>query len=1354
VDISTIPRSTHTADSAQELHAATLRLLSLISAHALEEPLLREALGLLAGLLGARYGAIGLVDEAGQLQRFVHTGISEEDAARIGRPPEGTGLLGVVIRENQALRLEDISKDPRSAGVPTHHPPIKSLLAVPVQLEGRVYGRVYLSEKNDGTAFSAGDQTLAQHFADALALTLAYHRDRVQRQESEETLRQVAQTVSAAIGEEFFRQLVLTLARILDVDYAFVGKLTDNGEAVQTVAVCAHGKPADNFTYLLAGTPCETVVGKEICAYERDVQKLFPDDHMLVEMGLESYIGAPFFDSSGKPSGILVLTDGKPLADPLRADALLRIFAARVGAELERLDNLTALRDKTGQLQAITDAMASYLQDGDWRRSSSLLLRLVLQQTASEYGFLGVVTENGALRVLAHEGVRWDGGANRAFYEQALATYQRVGYLEFTNLNNLFGQVITNARAVIANDAVHDPRAGGLPPGHPPLHCFLGVPMLRGGQVVGMIGVANRAGGYGAEQQQSLEVLTRTAGVLYDNYRRQLREQAHEHETHLLSSVIEQMAGSVIVTNRDGVIEYVNPAFEKNTGYSRVEAIGKKPNLLKSGRQPPEFYQNLWQTILAGEPFRATFVNRRKDGTLYHEDKIITPIRDANGTISHLVSTGKNITDRVRAEEALRASQKRLEQAQRIARLGNWELDLVTNALTWSDEIYRIFEIDPRQFGASYETFLAAVHPEDRELVDRTYTDSVKNRTPYDLVHRLRMPDGRVKYIHERCETTYGEDGRALRSLGTAQDITERRQSEDLVARLGRILDHSSNEIYVFCAESLRFIQVNEGARRNLGYTMDELKNLTPLDLKPEFRREQFETLLAPLRRREQEVATFETLHRRKDGSLYPVEVRLHYSADETPPVFVAVIQDISDRKHAEERLSYLAYYDSLTGLPNRALLRDRLKRELVEANRNQRLVAVMFLDLDRFKFINDTLGHTVGDQLLQEVAQRLTGCVRAGDTVARLGGDEFTVVVASMVHVDDATRIAQKILERFAPPFTIEGKELYVTPSIGITLYPFDDADPDMLLKNADAAMYHAKESGRNTFQFFTAELNLRAERRLELETALRHALARGEFLLHYQPLVDMTSGNIMGLEALLRWQRPGAGLVPPMEFIPLAEDTGLIVPIGEWVLEQACAQLRAWHKRGFPELRIAVNLSVKQLQDRDFVASVKRILRKTRLPARCLDLELTESQLMQDPEATAAIMYRLHALGVRFSVDDFGTGYSSLSYLKRFPIDFLKIDRSFVRDIATDPNDAAITRAIIAMAHTLDIQVIAEGVESNAQLEFLRGQGCDISQGYYCSEPLAGETFGDLLGTWRRLNLTRCRAKKKSARRKKTGR
>ena len=573
--------------------------------------------------------------------------------------------------------------------------------------------------------------------------------------------------------------------------------------------------------------------------------------------------------------------------------------------------------------------------------------------------------------------------------------------------------------------------------------------------------------------------------------------------------------------------------------------------------------------------------------------------------------------------------------------------------------------------------------------------------------------------------------GAATLHVLNLRDLTSIKQLEQLSSRLGRILEHSSNEIYIFDANSLTFVQVSQGALSNLGIPSQQLLGLTPLDLMPGLSRDQFMSLIQPLREGEQPLVQFENIHRRQDGTLYPVEVRLQLSRTENPPVFVAIIQDISARKHAEARLVYLANYDILTELPNRILLAQRLDRAIDEALRHERLVAVMFIDLDRFKVINDTLGHDAGDELLKIVAQRLNDAVRPGDTVARYGGDEFVVVLANVAHVDDVTRVAQKILARLGPGISIMGRELFVTPSIGITLFPFDDRHSDDLLRNADAAMFQAKQLGGNTYQFYTAELNIRAERRLTLETSLRHALDRGEFLLNYQTQVHIASGRILGAEALIRWQHPEWGLVPPTEFIPLAEETGLIVPIGDWVLHEACRQAHDWHNRGWPDLRMTVNLSGRQLAQHGLSARLAEILQATKLAHGRLELEITESLLMQNLDQIADRLTSIAALGISISMDDFGTGYSSLSYLKKLPIDVLKIDQSFVRDITTDPDDAAIVHAIIAMAHGLGIYVVAEGVENAEQVAFLKRHHCDIMQGYYLSHPVPAEQFEALLLT-----------------------
>jgi len=487
-----------------------------------------------------------------------------------------------------------------------------------------------------------------------------------------------------------------------------------------------------------------------------------------------------------------------------------------------------------------------------------------------------------------------------------------------------------------------------------------------------------------------------------------------------------------------------------------------------------------------------------------------------------------------------------------------------------------------------------------------------------------------------------------------------------------------------------------------------------------------------------------------KDGTHLPFESTRHVLRSEDTTLIAGISRDIRARLAIEEKVSYLAQFDALTGLPNRNLFQDRLTQAMALAKRNDWPMAVLFIDLDRFKLVNDTLGHGAGDKLLKEAAGRLRSCTRASDTVGRLGGDEFAAILSELGKPGDAGLVAQKIIDVFKRPFDLDGKETYVTASVGVTLYPGDSDNAEALVVNADAAMYRAKQQGRNNYQYFTRDMNERALQRAQMEIALRRALEREEFRLFYQPKADLVTGKICGFEALLRWQHPDKGMVLPGDFIPVLEETGLIVQAGEWVLRTACVQIRAWQEAGLKVPPISVNLSARQFEQKNLKDAVGQILGGTQVDPSLIEFEITESLLMNDPEGAARTLHDLKESGVQLSMDDFGTGYSSLGYLKRFPIDTLKIDRTFVRDISTDADDATLTRAIINLAQNLRLNVVAEGVETEAQLAFLCLNGCDEMQGYLFARPTTAEECGRMLSEGRKLAIPRTGRKEKSGARR----
>ena len=648
------------------------------------------------------------------------------------------------------------------------------------------------------------------------------------------------------------------------------------------------------------------------------------------------------------------------------------------------------------------------------------------------------------------------------------------------------------------------------------------------------------------------------------------------------------------------------------------------------------------------------------------------------------------------------------------------------------------YELIARQVDTA-EAMKAALEEETWDIIFADYT--MPRFDGLAALHLLRANNADIPFIF--VSGTIGEDTAVMAMRAGAQDYImkgrnkrllpaverelheaelrrERRQAEQARARLIATLEASTDFVGMANAEGQMFY-LNRAGRGMLGIDYDEdVTNMKLIDLSPAWSSGFLNDALSIAHR--DGVWSGECQLVTRNGGEIPVSqlILAHHDDAGAVEFYSAIARDMGERKRFEEELRHQATHDSLTGLPNRVLLQDRLETALMTAQRQKIGVAVLFLDLDNFKRINDTLGHSAGDALLRQVGERLRNRLRTTDTVGRRGGDEFMVVFNHPCDVKEVMAVVNKVRGVFAQPFNCEGEELFVTCTLGVALSPEDGRDAETLVKNADIAMYRAKEKGKDQYQFYIPDMNAESRAMLTLETELRRALDRGEFVLHYQPQLDVRSRRTVGFEALIRWQHPRQGLLMPDQFVPLLEESGLIVSVGEWVLRSACAQWRAWRAQGWRGLRVAINVSARQFGSSDIVELVRQVVEEEQVPAACVELEVTETVVMQDVMRAAEILNDLRRIGVRPAIDDFGTGYASLSYLKRFAIDILKIDQSFVYDVDSDYDDAAIIEAITSLGHNLGMEVVAEGVETQAQFEFLRSQGCDTVQGYLVGRPM----------------------------------
>jgi diguanylate cyclase (GGDEF)-like protein/PAS domain S-box-containing protein len=648
-----------------------------------------------------------------------------------------------------------------------------------------------------------------------------------------------------------------------------------------------------------------------------------------------------------------------------------------------------------------------------------------------------------------------------------------------------------------------------------------------------------------------------------------------------------------------------------------------------------------------------------------------------------------------------------------------WSHDLRTDTLLITPGIENLYGFSLEKFYQDSTLWKKVIHPEDLHVLEEREQMLGQGKT-VTSIYRIIRNDGEIRWLQDRGIPTVDEKGNLVDFCSVLFDITNRKESED---RYRTLVEMSPDIIAVYSRGRIDYI--NEAGYKLYGASSHkELVGKPPSKLiHPTILRKikDNELLLddSKLKMR------FEFQANRLDGENIEVEMT-------TMPIFYEgraatqiVGRDISDRKNAEQTIQHMAYYDELTGLPNRNMFRKHLNDVLAQSNNHQH--AILFLDLDRFKIINDTKGHSVGDHLLQKVAKRLESSIHNMGMVSRQGGDEF-IILLEEINNEKVIEVAKRILKEFANPIDVDYLEFFVTPSIGISLYPEDGADEETLIKNADTAMYLAKERGKNNFQFYSYKLAEQASRKMDIEKWLRKALEKNELTLNYQPQVDLETNNIIGVEALIRWHHPEKGIISPADFIPLAEETGLIVPMGKWILREACTQNKKWQEAGYKPIPIAVNISVRQIQDEEFVESVIRILDEVGLNPRYLDLEITES-IMQDIDKSVIVLNQLKGLGVKISIDDFGTGYSSLSYLKHLPIDNIKIDKSFVDDIINHSTQGEMVKTIIDMGHNLNFNVIAEGIEKEEQVQFLKQYACNIGQGYFYSKPLPVSELEGLL-------------------------
>ena len=820
--------------------------------------------------------------------------------------------------------------------------------------------------------------------------------------------------------------------------------------------------------------------------------------------------------------------------------------------------------------------------------------------------------------------------------------------------------------------------------------------------------------------------------VVEDITERSRAEEALRESEQRFRQLFENSSSALFVHDEAGRIADCNSEACRALGYTRDEVLSLSvgdlvTSLLTEKERRGQQGETLWERVLRARPGQVVGSEnnelRRKDGSTF-------PVEVDVGAIDYrgrrmIFASARDVTE-------LRKSESRLSAAQRIARLGNWDYDLDRDEAYWSDEVYRIFGFEEQGFVPTYRTFFRCVSPGDLPDVMRVIRRALYGGESISVDYRIVRPDGDVRDVHTQCEVVHDAEGKPRSLVGTVQDVTERKRSEralrEAEERYRTLVEQLPAATYIDGANAARFsVYTSPQMEEMLGYAPQEWREDPDLWTKVIHPGDR-ERVLAEVRRTSETEDPFEIEYRMisRDGRVVWVRDEAVLLRDEggEPRFRQGVIFDMTEQRNLEERLSYHAFHDALTGIPNRTLFTNRLDHALAREDRREDSMAVLFLDLDNFKVINDSLGHEVGDRLLVAVAERLASSLRPGDTVARHGGDEFTILLEGVEGDWEAAVTASRLEDELRAPFDVDGHEIFITASIGVVPQISYGNEAQELLRDADLAMYRAKENGKDRHEVYDPGMRERASGRITLERDLSLAVKRGEFRVYYQPKFSMETGAFVGAEALVRWEHPERGLLEPSAFLPAAEETGVILPLGRQVLRDACEQARTWREAS-PDTgpHVCVNLSARQFQQEDLVDEIVEALRNSELAPEALLLEITEGTLMDAAEAAVARLRNLKALGVKLAVDDFGTGYSSLSYLRRFPVDFLKIDRSFTHGLGRSLDDTVLVSGVISLARSLHLAVIAEGVETASQFERLEELGCDYAQGFYLARPLPSE-------------------------------